>query len=129
MQTGRAGRALVAGAAGADDALDLADGVGAAVDGQKRRRLGQVDRGYGALHLGCDADAVARSVLAARRDRVFAVWPLRAVVALSVPGEGNVAAGAGGIFAGEHSLAAGIGNRNIDVCAAGYVEVPGRRRT
>src|SRR5579871_5328772 len=73
------GRKLLAG-----DALDLADRVGLAVDGQHRRRLGQVDRRDDALDIRRDGDIVARAVHRGGGHLVLAVGPLRAVIALAV---------------------------------------------
>src|SRR6266702_146584 len=95
------------------DALDLADGVALAIDRQQRRRLGEIDGRDRASDLRGDGDGIARTVRGGRRERVLAVRPLRAVIALAVPGEGLAVAGVRRIVARENGLALAVGDRDV----------------
>src|SRR5215469_5119107 len=75
------------------DAFDLVHGVGLAVDGQQRRRLGEVDGAYCSHHLGADAYGFARAVGCGRGQLVLAVRQLFAIAALAVPDERLIVAG------------------------------------
>src|SRR6266851_9127519 len=97
------------------DALDLVDRVVLAVDRQQRRRLGEIDRIDHALYLGRDSHGIACGVGCGGGQLVFAVRPLRAVVAFAAPGEGLIVAGVDGVAAGEDGLAGAVGDRDGDV--------------
>src|SRR5947209_18415016 len=90
------------------DALDLTHRVGLAVDREQRRGLRQVDGIDHALDLGRDRHRVARGIRRGGGQRIGAVRPLRAVIALAVPAERLVGAGGHRIIAAANVLAGGI---------------------
>src|SRR6185312_17007459 len=108
------------------DARDLAHRIGLAVDREQGRGLGKIDGAHHALDLRVDADGIARGVGCRCCERVLAIGPLRAVIALAVPGEGLVVAGAYRITAGIDSLPGTVGDRDVQVAVAGNIEIPGR---
>src|SRR5271169_5651658 len=105
------------------DALDLVDGKGLAADRQQRRRLGEIDRTDDALYPSTDGHRVTGGVLRRRRERIIAVWPLGAIVALAVPGERLVIAGVHGEGPAENRLTAAVGDADIDIRTGSRAEL------
>src|SRR5713226_3135657 len=97
----------------ARDALDLVDGVVLTVDRQQWGRLGEIDRTDHAHYLGGDGHGIARAVRCLSGQRVLAIRPLRAVIALAVPAEGLAGAGVDRVAAGEDGLSGTVGDGDV----------------
>src|ERR1700704_987493 len=110
----------------ANDAFDLADRVGLAVDRQQRRRQGEVYRADHALDLGGDSHGFACVVRYCGGQLVVAVRPLRAIGTLAVPEEVLIVAGLDIIAAAEDDLSGTVGDRDVHDGLCRDIELPVR---
>src|SRR5258708_21488067 len=103
----------------ADDGLDLVDRVGLPVDRQQWRRLGEIHRTDRALQPGRSSDGLAVAVGCSSGQRIFAVRPLGAVVALAVPGKWLIVAGLDRVGVAEDRLPGAVGDSEIQAGVLG----------